>query len=308
MTAVLTRLWWRLEDVLPLAEHAMVCPTQARTGVRQRAHALEAPALTWSTTGGPDLLTSTGVPSWRRPDGTEHHAEAHTWRHRTGRYGTAWRDTYHHAHLPLLASDGHRSVLERLRDARDSGRQHWVTIDIDPADDHLIAADRVKTAGHRDQLAPDGARWHLDAVTSPTVGGVAYPAWVAAAYRTADGAVLARFDQTTTARMIDDLSRLHHHPGARPGEYPLLRVDAETLVVLEEYEAGRTVAYREIERIVPDDEGRYAIGAYLWPWQIAESRHYRRWPWTAALRRRRQAAPRHQGPARAVEPSRVQRA
>ncbi|TWG28178.1 hypothetical protein FHX75_111329 [Micromonospora palomenae] len=29
-----TRLWLRLEDVLPLAKHALVCPTHRLTGAR----------------------------------------------------------------------------------------------------------------------------------------------------------------------------------------------------------------------------------------------------------------------------------
>lgn len=94
MTAALTRLWWRLEDVLPLAEHAMACSTQARTAAQPRTLAPGGPALTWTSNGDLDLLTSNGMPSWHHPDGTAQHAVASAWQYRTVGYGTVWRDTY----------------------------------------------------------------------------------------------------------------------------------------------------------------------------------------------------------------------
>ncbi len=266
MTIALTRLWWRLEDVVPLAEHAMACPTQARTTTQSRALAPDGPALTWTSNGGLDLLTSNGLPSWHHPNGAAHHAEASTWRHRTGGYGTAWRDTYNTAHLPLLSASGRRDVIDVLRAAQHTGH-HWVTVDIDPGDAHLIPAHRVAVATHRDQLVPAGACWKRGTVTSPVVGGNAYRAWVAADYRADSGATLARFDRATTRRMINDLDRLHHHPAVMPGEYPLLRMDGDQVAILEEDEHGDTVTYREVDRIPPDTAGLYPLGAYLWPWQ-----------------------------------------
>jgi hypothetical protein len=138
MTAALTRLWWRLEDVLPLAEHAMACTVQARTAARTRAHAADRPALTWMSTGGMDLLTSTGEPGWHTATGQPQHAEAYTWQHRDGGYGTAWRDTYNTAHLPLTATGGRPAVIDTLRAARHTGH-HWLALDIVPADGHLTA-------------------------------------------------------------------------------------------------------------------------------------------------------------------------
>lgn len=270
MTAALTRLWWRLEDVLPQAEHAMACPTQARTVAQSLALAPHGPALTWTSNGGLDLLTSNGMPGWHHPDGAAHHAEASTWRYRTGRYGTAWRDTYNTAHLPLLtASSGRRDVIDVLRVARHTGH-HWVTVDIDPGDAHLIPAHRVAVATHRDQLVPAGTRWKHGTVICPVVGGNAYRARIAADYRADTGAVLARFDRATTEQMINDLDRLHHHPAVMPGEYPLMRMDGDQVAILEEDEHGDTVTYREVDRIPPDTNGLYPLGAYRWPWQTTE--------------------------------------
>jgi hypothetical protein len=54
-----------------------------------------------------------------------------------------------------------------------------------------------------------------------------------------------------------------------PGEYPLLRLTGDVLVVVEEHDDGEAVTYLEFDRIHPDADGRYAVGAYLWPWHLA---------------------------------------
>jgi hypothetical protein len=266
MAAALTRLWFRTDEVLALAEHAMNCPTQARTGAQSAALAADGPALTWTSNGGMDLLTSNGIPGWHDPNGALQHAEAYTWQHRTGGYGTAWQPGYSTAHLPLTASPN-ETVIDTLRAAARTGR-YWVSVDVHPGDGYLIAAHRIAAHTTRREVVPEGARWHRDTVTCPEVGGTGYPAWVATDYRADAGGLLARFDRATTDVMVGDLHRLHHHPASMPGEYPLARFDGDTVVLLTEHDDGDTVSYRETDQVEPDADGRYPIGAYLWPWQV----------------------------------------
>jgi hypothetical protein len=56
-----------------------------------------------------------------------------------------------------------------------------------------------------------------------------------------------------------------------PGEYPLVRLTGDTLLVLQERDDGDTVTWREADRIHPDRDGRYPVGAYLWPWHLTTS-------------------------------------
>jgi hypothetical protein len=267
------RLWFRLDDVLPLAEHAMACPTHRRTGAQTRARAASGPALIWTGTAVLDVLTSTGVPAWYRDRGTVHAADAHTWRHLgTGRYGTAGRDGYHTAYLPLNAQIGPEApAITVLRAGHRTGR-HWVTVDIDPADQHLITPQRVRLVEHRDTLIPPDSEWAPATVTCPTVAGHSYPALVADGYTSAAGSELPRFDRPTVEQMITDLEAVHanpdRHTDAMPGEYPRLRLAGDVLVAFEEHDQGDTTTYREADRVRPDQDGRYAVGAYLWPWQL----------------------------------------
>jgi hypothetical protein len=264
MAAALTRLWFRTAEVLALAEHAMNSPAQARTSAQSAALAADGPALTWTSNGGMDLLTSNGIPGWHDPNGAPQHAEAYIWQHRTGGYGTAWQPGYNTAHLPLTAGPD-ETVIDTLRAAARTGR-HWVSVDIDLSDGHLIAARRIAVHAARHEVVPDGANWHHDTVTCPVVGRAGYPAWVATDYLADAGGLLAHFDRATTDRMVGDLHRLHHHPESMLGEYLLARFDGDTVVLLTEHD-GATVSYREADRIEPDADGRYPIGAYLWPWQ-----------------------------------------
>jgi hypothetical protein len=41
--------------------------------------------------------------------------------------------------------------------------------------------------------------------------------------------------------------------------------------VLEEYDNGESSTYREVDRIRPDSDGRYPVGAYLWDWHLADA-------------------------------------
>ena len=76
-----TRLWWSLDEVLPLAEHAMAVPGHQLTGAQVAAWAPTQPALIWTSTPadgltpGGDWLDSNGSPGWFDPDGSIHQAQ-----------------------------------------------------------------------------------------------------------------------------------------------------------------------------------------------------------------------------------------
>ena len=267
------RLWFRLDDVLPLAEHAMACTTHRLTTAQALALAPLRPALTWTGSPMMDVLVSNGTPAWYGERGADHAAEAHTWRHpATNRYGTALVNGYDIAYLPLDMATGESTVIDLLRKARHTD-QHWITVDIDPADRHLIAPGRVAAATHRDQHVPADATWVHATVTSTAVAGQEYPALVADGYTTDAGCEVPRFDRATAELMIADLNAVHANPDRNsdpmPGEYPHLRWAGDVLLLLEESDNVNGNTYREVDQAHPDPQGRYAIGAYGWPWQRA---------------------------------------
>ncbi|MEV6493479.1 hypothetical protein AB0M20_33395 [Actinoplanes sp. NPDC051633] len=265
-------LWFRLDDVLPLAEHAMSCPTHRITGAQAHAAAPTGPALVWTSSPVMDLLTSNGVPAWYGEHGTVHAAEAYTWRDTSGRYGVSRRRPDDTGYLPLTRPDGSPSpVLDLLRSARHNAHS-WITIDIGPAADRLITADHVHAVTGRHDLVPAGTTWSPAEVTCPSVDYQPYPALVADAYTTDAGDLLARFHRTTIARMTADLRALHANPDAdtdpMPGEYPVLWLDRDVLTVAEHGDGQQSS--RITDHLTPDDDGYYPLGAYLWPWQHAD--------------------------------------
>lgn len=269
------RLWFRLDDVLPIAEHAMACFTHRLTGAQAAAIAPSGPALIWTSTAVLDVLTSNGVPLWYGERGTTHAAEAHTWRDASGRYGTAWTDDHDTAYLPLTTHGGSTGpVMDLLRGARYSGHS-WVTVDIDPADGHLIGPDRVRVLPCRHDLVPAGASWSPTVVTCHDVADEPYPALIADGYTSDSGHLLARFDTQTVARMAADLDAVQVNPDRNsdpmPGEYPLLRLRGDVLTVIEEQSDAPIEAdyFRATDHLTPDGEGYYPLGAYLWPWRNA---------------------------------------
>jgi hypothetical protein len=267
------RLWFRLDDVLPLAEHAMACFTHRITGAQAAAPAPSRPALIWTSTAVLDVLTSNGVPLWYGERGTTQAAEAHAWRDASGRYGTAWTDGYDTAYLPLATHDGSAGpVIDLLRGARYSGHS-WVSVDIDPADRHLVGAGRVHVAACRDDLVPAGTAWSQALVTCRDVDDMPYPALAADGYTSDSGHLLVRFDQPTIARMAADLDEVHANADRNSdpmlGEYPVLRLRGDVLTVVEQHDNGQAVTYRVTDHITPDGDGYYPVGAYLWPWRHA---------------------------------------
>ena len=267
------RLWFRLGDVLPLAEHAMACFTHRISGAQAAVPAPSGPALIWTSTAVLDVLTSNGVPLWYGERGTTQAAEAHAWRDASGRYGTAWTDGYDTAYLPLTTHDaGDSPVIDLLRGVRYSGHS-WVTVDIDPADRHLVGADRVHVAACRDELVPAGTAWSQSMVTCRDVDDMPYPALAADGYTSDSGHLLVRFDQPTIARMAADLDAVHanadRNSDPMPGEYPVLRLNGDVLIVVEQHDNGQAVTYRVTDHISPDGDGYHPLGAYLWPWRHA---------------------------------------
>lgn len=266
------RLWFRLDDVLPLAEHAMACFTH-HTASRSTHLSPNRPALLWSSSPLMDLLLSNGLPTWHAGNGTEHAAEAYAWRDAVGRYGTAWHDDHHRGYLPLTTTTGDPGpALGLLRGARHSS-DRWVTLDIDPADGPLIPAYRVHLVGCRHDLVPAGTTWTPTAVTCPIVGGRPYPALVADGCTSDSSDLIARFDKITLIRMAADLDAMPTDPetasGLASAARPILQFHDEVLLVLERRLRGHTSTCRPTDRITPDDDGRYPLGAYLWPWQTA---------------------------------------
>jgi hypothetical protein len=156
------RLWFRLDHVLPLAEHALACFEHRLSGAQAQARAASGPALFWTRTPAGDELTSNGVPLWYGPDGTAHAAEALTWHKPAGPPNTDQLGDYTSAYLPLTDN----RLVDLLHLAALTSR-NWISISIDPADGHLIRADRITAVASRHDLVPAGTRWIPATVTRP---------------------------------------------------------------------------------------------------------------------------------------------
>jgi hypothetical protein len=106
-----TRLWWRVRQLLPIAEHAAAVST-GRDGLPIH------PALVWLSDSRGDRLESSGDPVWYDADGHVHAATAETWTHTaTGATGNPAPSSDRDRHLPLLPAhpDGRRSLSDLLR-------------------------------------------------------------------------------------------------------------------------------------------------------------------------------------------------
>jgi hypothetical protein len=271
----LNTAWFRFDEVYPIAEHAMASPRHRLTTAQALAGARLGPALVWRATDTGDELHSTGAPAWFGEDRAEHTAWARTWQHTvTEQWATAAAPGYHTAYLPLDLPPGagadRTAVIDLLREARATGR-HWIALSIDPDQHHLITADAVRLLDHRDQIAPPDAVWVPARVTADAVDGGAYPALVADGYCIGGGDVIARFDRATVEQMVLDLIERHadQNPATdpMPGELAVLGFDGDVLVVSWEHDDGEQDWLTEIDRVHPDADGRYAAGAYLWPWR-----------------------------------------
>jgi hypothetical protein len=262
-----TRQWWRLDEVLHLAEHATAAPQHRRTRAQVAAHAVDRPALIWNRTADGDELTSNGLPGWYDDHRRPHRVPADGWHHpATGRRGVATRDTDADGWLPLTIRPrrhGREPLIDRLRRGPTAGAL-WFVLDTRPT-----ATARIQLLDHRDEIAPPHVRWIPGTVTADVLAGVEYPALIADGY-TALGGVLARFDRTTVELIAADLAILR--AGAMPGEHPSVGLRGDVAVVAWDHDTGARATAPEMDQVHPDHGGRYSLGAYLWPWRAVESR------------------------------------
>ena len=257
------RYWFRLDDVAPLAAHALGCEVHTTTRAEALAGANNGPALIFSSTREAATLRSNGNPAWYDNTGGEHVAEATAWRHApTGRTSHVHLSDYMHAFLPLTGQ-----VMHLITTAGNSG-DNWIGIHIDARDQHLISPYAIRTASGRDSVVPATCRWRPAVVTCAEVGSVDYPAQIPDGYTTTAGHSLPRFDRATVARIAADLDQLRALD-AIPGAYPILRLRGDDLTVLEETTADGNWTWRQVDRPCPDPGGYFALGAYQWAWETA---------------------------------------
>ncbi|MCX5122000.1 hypothetical protein OG992_33085 [Micromonospora sp. NBC_00362] len=259
------QLWFRIEDVLPLAEHALACPSHRLTRAQVAAGEANGPALTLTRTGRVGVLRSNGVPTWHTLEGDEQAAVSTSWRATTARpRDTATEDLY----VPLgQAPRGQRRLIDVLRAARDLHRP-WLAIT--PERGTPLGVAHVQVLDRREDIAPAGVRWRPVMVTSRQVAHRSYPALVAAGYTTDAGGLICRF-APAAARLLAAESTGMWRLGTMPGEYPLARFDGETVVLLEERDTGDGEVLDVDDRCHPDRDGYYGIGAYRWSWHADPS-------------------------------------
>ncbi|MGC4851836.1 hypothetical protein ACLQ24_00200 [Micromonospora sp. DT4] len=260
------KIWWRLADVSPLAEHAIHTPTvNAPARLLERAGRLNAmPGLIFELDAdGDDTLASTGWPAWYGEDGQPHRAYALTWRHPA----TATSGSYDHAaprgdYLLLTVIRRDRSIPRVIDTIREGvqRKHHWFWVDTTGRWPFPCG-----TADHRDEIVPDTATWIPATVTSRAVHGHRYPALVADGYLGAGG-VLPRFTRETAAEIAADLARLNEDGELMPGEFPTMRFDGDVAVISWQQHSLTDERVLEIDRCHRDAEGLYAIGAYQWTW------------------------------------------
>ncbi|TQS42826.1 hypothetical protein [Cryptosporangium phraense] len=267
------RLWFRLDEVLPLAEHAAACFDHRAPIAPLPEQAGRRPALIWDGRGQIDQLYSNGLPGWYVPFGFPYTAAASTWQHaNTGERGTpagAGRDT---AVLLLDVPGQQPPLLERLRAARDSG-VFWVALTT--ADGPVLGSDAVSFAEQRGDLAPPHAQWMPSTVRIDEPWTAAYPALTPIGYTTSNGDTIPRFDRTTVERMVTDFAAAHDNPDRNtdlmPGERPRLSFyEPGVLVIAQETDDGTdTPRLRVTDILTPDADGLYAVGAHQWAWEQA---------------------------------------
>jgi hypothetical protein len=257
------RLWFHLDDVLPLAAHAASTTRHAITREQLTAHAPLLPALVWTRTGNTDTLASNGAPGWHDPHGRPHVATSRTW----ARPGTRRHDASSTGgYLPLRSVPGIGvHVIDWLTNAATTGG-HWLSIDLTRARP-VIGADRLDVTDQREDLYPPDTTWLPATVACvPTTGSGTYPAWIADGYRNTHGGELARFDAATVTHMMIDLDSARAADGYPSGSRPVLRWSSDRVEVFEHHDPGGIPALRRYDVIGPDADGRYPIGAHLWTW------------------------------------------
>jgi hypothetical protein len=266
MPARPTRLWWHLEDVLPIAEHALAAPERRLTRAQALAGSATHPALIWESEPDEDWLGSNGVPIWYDKDGIPRRVPARTGLHTpTGTRGTPGQPDGAAGFLRLdrRSRDRRRKpLIEVLRRGAKAGG-HWFVLDPTA----LRTGDGFQVVSHRDDIAPPDATWVPATITCREVVDLEVPALIADGY-TVLGGVLPTFDRATVEQIADALASVR--VGDMPGEHPLIRLDGDIAVICWEVDDGRDNPREvEVDRVHPDPAGRYALGVHLWPWTVA---------------------------------------
>ncbi|MET7949058.1 hypothetical protein [Micromonospora sp. NPDC005324] len=260
----MSRLWFRIEDVLPLAEHALASPTHRLTAGQIAAGELNGPALSLTRTGERAQIRSNGVPVWYTHDGDEQIAFSASWRRTPA--ASPDRERVQHLYMPLGSSTAaERRLIDVLRGARHLER-NWLAIDTPVWPGAALNTIHLQSFDYRIDIAPPDARWRPVMVTSRQVRNHSYPALVADGCSTDARGLICRFDPTTARQMAEDLTG-RWRMGSMPGEYPLLRFDGDIAALLEERDTGTGEIVLDLdERCHPDRDGYYSIGAHRWFW------------------------------------------
>lgn len=258
--AAASRIWFHLDDVIPLAMHAASTPSHGLTSAQLLARAPLMPALVWEATPDGNRLISNGQPGWFDADGNPHAARGRTWV--DPRYATIAPALDEVGYLPVRGLPGSTFHLVDWLQQAVAGGAHWLSIDINHRRP-VIGLSGLAVSDQRGDLYPPTATWVEASVACvPATGGGLYPALVADGYASSHGGVLARFDRDTAARMVDDLHRARAH---QPGFHAVLRWAGDRIEIYTENTDGLT-GLRRYDVVGPDADGRYPIGAYLWPW------------------------------------------
>jgi hypothetical protein len=181
MTTRPTRLWWHLDDVLPIAEHALAAPERRLTRAQALAGSATQPALIWESEPDNDWLGSSGVPIWYQQDGTPHRVHARTWQHdQTGTLGTPGQLDGATGFLRLNRRYRDRDrtpLIKLLRRGQQTGG-HWFVLDPSA----LHTSDGLRGIDHRDDIAPADATWIPATVICREVMDIELPAPIADGY------------------------------------------------------------------------------------------------------------------------------
>jgi hypothetical protein len=258
------RTWWRVADILPLAEHAAATIRGVPTNAQRRLGWPDYPALVWTRDHGGDWLSSNGQPAWHTATGTGYQVRAETWTHTaTGGTGNPPLTDPGHGVLPLLAEhlDGRRTLLDLLRFA-DAHELNWLGVDPEPDSEQDYT--RYLVRRRRGDLLPPHASWRPATVTSPTLAGGGYRALVADGY-TARGGLLARFPADQVAQMARELDQVHADDDH--GEVPWVQPLGDTVLILSRAtDADGQTCWLEQDLVHADSDDHYAIGMYQWTW------------------------------------------
>jgi hypothetical protein len=262
------RLWWRVDEVLPLAEHAAATPRHITTPQQTHARFSETAALIWTRDTDGDWLSSNGDPEWYDATGRTHRVRAGTWIHTaTGSTGNLAQKHDGQALLPVHLEhlSGLRTLVELLRFAR-ANEVHWLGVDPEPGMDDVNG--RYVISHTRSGLIPPDAVWIPATVTSAAVGGGAFSALVAEGYTSSVGGVVARFSHDEMWQIARHLIDVHDDLDV--SRFPKLRSAGDFVLVERERwnEGGVPITRVEEDRVRRDPDGYYALGAHQWKWSL----------------------------------------